>query len=63
MVLCPMVLKKVVKIMSLSEDERDLQTYYEAMEKFRENPITYTLDEVEAILGIEFMGADGSAAE
>lgn len=63
MVLCPMVLKKVVKIMSLSEDERDLQTYYEAMEKFRENPITYTLDEVEAILGIEFMGEDEEPAE
>ena len=63
MVLCPMVLKKVVKIMSLSEDERDLQIYYEAIEKFRENPIIYTLDEVEAILGIEFMGEDGSAAE
>ena len=43
MVLCPMVLKKVVKIMSLSEDERDLQIYYEAIEKFRENPIIYTL--------------------
>ena len=63
MVLCPMVLKKVVKIMSLSEDERDLQTYYEAMEKFRENPITYTLDEVEAILGIECMGEDGKETE
>ncbi len=49
--------------MPINEDERDLQTYYEAMEKFRENPITYTLDEVEAILGIEFMGEDEEPAE
>lgn len=49
--------------MSINKDERDLQTYYEAMEKFRENPITYTLDEVEAILGIKLMEADGSTME
>lgn len=35
------------------EDEFDLKLYHEAMEEFKEDPITYSLDEVEKMLGIE----------
>ncbi len=35
------------------EDEIDLQAYYEAMEEYKENPVTYTLDEVERELGLK----------
>ncbi len=35
------------------EDEYDLKTYYEAMEEYRKNPKTYTLDEVEKELGLD----------
>lgn len=34
------------------EEEYDLQAYQEAIEEYRENPITYTLDEVEKELGL-----------
>ena len=34
------------------EEEYDLQAYKEAIAKHRENPITYTLDEVEKELGL-----------
>ena len=34
------------------EEEYDLQTYKEAIAEHRENPITYTLDEVEKELGL-----------
>ena len=34
------------------EDEIDLKAYNQAMEKFKENPITYTLDEIETKYGI-----------
>ncbi|MDD7267527.1 MAG: DUF6290 family protein [Lachnospiraceae bacterium] len=35
------------------EDEYDLQVYEEAMAEFRENPVTYSLDEVEKELGLK----------
>ena len=35
------------------EEEYDLQAYQEAIEEYRENPITYTLDEVEKELGLQ----------
>ena len=34
------------------EEEYDLQAYQEAIEEYRKNPITYTLDEVEKELGL-----------
>ena len=34
------------------EEEYDLQAYQEAIEEYRENPIAYTLDEVEKELGL-----------
>ena len=34
------------------EEEYDLQAYQEAIEEYRENPITYTLDEIEKELGL-----------
>ena len=34
------------------EEEYDLQAYQEAIEEYSENPITYTLDEVEKELGL-----------
>lgn len=39
-------------IMEKIEDEFDLKFYYEAMAEYRENPVTYTLDEVERELGL-----------
>ena len=35
------------------EDEYDLKCYEEAMEEYRKNPTTYTLDEVARMIGIE----------
>ena len=35
------------------EDEYDLKAYYEAMEEYKKNPTTYTLDEVEKELGLD----------
>ena len=34
------------------EDEYDLKAYEEAMEEFKKNPVTYSLDEVEKELGL-----------
>ncbi|MEG2127423.1 MAG: DUF6290 family protein [Bacteroides sp.] len=34
------------------EDEYDLKEYTKALAEYRENPVTYTLDEVEAELGL-----------
>lgn len=34
------------------EEEYDLQAYKEVIAEYRENPITYTLDEVEKELGL-----------
>ena len=34
------------------EDEYDLQAYNTAMEAYKVNPVTYSLDEVEKALGI-----------
>ena len=35
-----------------TEDEIDLEEYIKAMEEFTEDPVTYTLDEVERELGL-----------
>ena len=35
------------------EEEYDLQAYEEAISEYHENPITYSLDEVEKELGLE----------
>ena len=35
------------------EEEYDLQAYEKALAKYKENPITYTLDEVEKELGLQ----------
>jgi len=35
------------------EDEYDLKVYEKAMEEYRKNPVTYTLDEVERELGLK----------
>lgn len=34
------------------EDEYDLSVYKKAMDKFNDNPITFTLDEIEKDLGL-----------
>ena len=39
-------------VMEKIEDEFDLKVYYEAMAEYKENPVTYTLDEVERELEI-----------
>ena len=35
------------------EEEYDLQAYAEALAEYKQNPITYTLDEVEKELGLQ----------
>ncbi|MCI9063550.1 MAG: ribbon-helix-helix protein, CopG family [Clostridia bacterium] len=35
------------------EDEYDLECYKKAMKKYKENPVTYTLEEIEKELGID----------
>ncbi len=35
------------------ENEYDLKAYEKAMEEFKANPVTYTLDEVEKELGLQ----------
>ena len=39
-------------ILEKIEDEYDLKAYYEAIEEYKKNPVTYTLDEVEKELGV-----------
>ena len=39
-------------ILEKIEDEYDLKCYYEALKEYKENPTTYTLDEVEKELGL-----------
>ena len=39
-------------ILEKIEDEYDLKCYKEAMEEFKKNPKTYTLDEIEEELGL-----------
>lgn len=39
-------------VMEKIEDEYDLEAYEKAMEAYRNNPVTYTLDEVEKELGL-----------
>lgn len=39
-------------IMEKIEDEYDIQCYEEAMEEFKKNPKTYTLEEVKKELGL-----------
>ncbi len=35
------------------EDEYDLKAYEQAMEEYKANPVTYSLDEVERELGLQ----------
>ena len=35
------------------EDEYDLKCYYEAMEEYKKNPKTYTMEEVKKELGLD----------
>ena len=37
------------------EEEYDLQAYEKALAEYKENPITYTLDEVEKELGLQWV--------
>lgn len=39
-------------VMERIEDEYDLEAFDKAMEEYKENPVTYTLDEVERELGL-----------
>ena len=39
-------------IMERIEDELDLKTYNEAMEKYNENPVSYSLEEIERELDL-----------
>ena len=40
-------------VMERIEDEYDLKAYQKAMENFRKDPTTYSLDEVERELGLK----------
>lgn len=40
-------------VMEKIEDEYDLKCYEEAMEEFKKDPVVYSLDEVNKMLGIE----------
>lgn len=40
-------------VMERIQDEYDLRAYEKAMEEYRANPVTYTLDEVEQDLGLQ----------
>ena len=40
-------------VMARIEDEYDLQAYEKALRDFHEDPITYSLDEVEKELGLQ----------
>ncbi len=40
-------------IMERIEDEYDLKIYYEAMEEFKKNPVTYTHEEVKKMLELD----------
>ena len=40
-------------IMEQIEDEYDLECYYKAMEEYKKNPKTYTMDEVKKELGLD----------
>lgn len=42
----------VLSMRERMEDELDRQAYEKAMEEFRANPVTYTLDEVEKELAL-----------
>ena len=39
-------------ILEKIEDEYDLKCYYEAMEEYKKNPRTYTMDETKKELGL-----------
>lgn len=45
--------KKKLKSNYLSENELDLITYKKEITQYRENPITYTHDEIKKILNIK----------
>ncbi len=40
-------------VMEQIEDEYDLKAYEKAMEEYKKNPVTYSLDEVEKELGLK----------
>ena len=40
-------------ILEKIEDEYDLKCYYDAMEEYKKNPKTYTMEEVKKELGID----------
>lgn len=40
-------------VMEKIEDEFDLKVYYEAMAEYKENPVTYTHEEVGKMLGLK----------
>lgn len=37
-----------------TEDDYDLKAYESAMSKYKADPVTYTLDEIESELGIKY---------
>lgn len=39
-------------ILERMEEEEDLKSFYEAKEEFQQNPVTYTLEEVQRDLGL-----------
>jgi len=39
-------------MMEMIEDKLDLQDYQKALEEYRKNPVTYTLEEIEKELGL-----------
>lgn len=42
-----------VVVLEKIEEELDLKAYEKAMEEFRRNPVTYSIDEVKKELGLE----------
>lgn len=45
--------KKTTKMLDKTEDEYDLQAYESAMNRYKTDPRTYTLDELELELGLK----------
>ena len=45
--------KETKNMIDKIEDEHDLKAYESAMRKYKADPVTYTLDEVETELGLK----------
>ena len=45
--------KETKNMIDKMEDEHDLKAYESAMSKYKADPVTYTLDEVETELGLK----------